>query len=769
MDLIISLGQKNTLAEYMILSGADNRPHMLDKDLYDSWKSRMELYMQNREHGRMILESVEHGLPADIYSLVNHHRVAKDLWERVQLLMQGTSLTKQEREYKLYDAFDKFTHIKGKSLYTYYLRCTQLINDMNIYKIKMEQFQVNTKFLNSLSPKWSKFVTDVKRLKDLHTSNYDQLHAYLEQHELHANEVRLMRFVVPVFSPRNDPIACLNKAMAFLTAVASLRFPFTNNQLRTSCNPKKPSHHSRRQGDEHMAKQCTQPKRPRNVAWYKEKAMLAEAQEAEQMLDEEQLAFLVDPEIPASQAQTIIPHNDAFQTKDPDTYDSDYDDLSTGQAVLMANISNYGSEVISVVPHSETYLNDMNSQSVHALQDFEQSPVMDFTDNEISGKATVDNATQIPFATTAALGMFKLDLEPLAPKLVHNREIHINYLKHTQEQADILRGIVEQAKAKQPLDNALDFACNTKNNKISQPSSSKKINKVEDQHKSVKTRKNKKNHVNKVKCNDHVMQSMSNANSISVSIKNAPVKDYVNDVKSGCLCAICGRTFTIVGNLCPLTSKFLGMVRFGNDQIARIMGYNDYQLGNVIISRVYYVEGLEHNLFSVGQFCDANLEVAFRKNTCFIRNLEGVDLLSGSRDTNLYIISLDDMLKSSSICLLSKASKTKSWLWHRRLSHLNFGTLNKLVKDDLARGIPRLKFQKDYLCSACALGKSKKLSHQPKAEDTNQEKLYFLHMDLCGPMCVANQVVCKKQEKRIRKKYSSPSMVSQIDTKSWRS
>ncbi|GJW21826.1 retrovirus-related pol polyprotein from transposon TNT 1-94 [Tanacetum coccineum] len=92
------------------------------------------------------------------------------------------------------------------------------------------------------------------------------------------------------------------------------------------------------------------------------------------------------------------------------------------------------------------------------------------------------------------------------------------------------------------------------------------------------------------------------------------------------------------------------------------------------------------------------------------------------------------MLKTSPICLLSKASKTKSWLWHRQLSHLNFSTLNKLAKDGLARGIPRLKFQKYHLCSACALGKSKKSSHQPKAKDTNQEKLYLLHMDLCGPM-----------------------------------
>ncbi|GJS91951.1 hypothetical protein Tco_0774587 [Tanacetum coccineum] len=90
--------------------------------------------------------------------------------------------------------------------------------------------------------------------------------------------------------------------------------------------------------------------------------------------------------------------------------------------------------------------------------------------------------------------------------------------------------------------------------------------------------------------------------------------------------------------------KFLGTVKFGNDQIAKIMGYGDYQIGNITISRVYYVEGLGHNLFSVGQFCDSDLEVAFRKHTCFVRNLEGVDLLSGSRETNLYTLSIRDMM-----------------------------------------------------------------------------------------------------------------------------
>ncbi|GKE40235.1 retrovirus-related pol polyprotein from transposon TNT 1-94 [Tanacetum coccineum] len=125
-----------------------------------------------------------------------------------------------------------------------------------------------------------------------------------------------------------------------------------------------------------------------------------------------------------------------------------------------------------------------------------------------------------------------------------------------------------------------------------------------------------------------------------------------------------------------------------NDHVAKILGYGDYQIGNVMISRVYYVEGLGHNLFSVGKFCDSNLEVAFRQHTCFIPNLEGVDLLTGSRGNNLYTLSLGDMMASSPICLLSKASKTKSWLWHRRLSHLNFSAIKHLARHGLGRGLP---------------------------------------------------------------------------------
>ncbi|GKA49766.1 retrovirus-related pol polyprotein from transposon TNT 1-94 [Tanacetum coccineum] len=257
-----------TLADKSLLSDSDNKPPMLEKYLYDSWKSRMELYMMNRPHGRMILASVEkgplvwpsitvdgvtrlkeyteltpaeaiqadcdikainiilQGLPTEIYALVSQHRVAKDLWEKIKLLMQGTSLTKQERECKLYDEFDKFTYKKGESLHEYYLRFTLLLNDMNIYKMPLEQFQVNTKFLNTLPDEWSKFVTDVKLVKDLHTTNVDQLHAYLEQHERHANEVRLMH------ERNSDPLALVASHQITQSPYQTHQHTYQNTQLQ---------------------------------------------------------------------------------------------------------------------------------------------------------------------------------------------------------------------------------------------------------------------------------------------------------------------------------------------------------------------------------------------------------------------------------------------------------------------------------------------------------------------------------------------------------
>ncbi|GJZ98927.1 retrovirus-related pol polyprotein from transposon TNT 1-94 [Tanacetum coccineum] len=146
---------------------------------------------------------------------------------------------------------------------------------------------------------------------------------------------------------------------------------------------------------------------------------------------------------------------------------------------------------------------------------------------------------------------------------------------------------------------------------------------------------------------------------------------------------------------------------------------------------------LGHNLFLVGQFFYGDLEVAFRSNTCYVRNLEGDDLLIDSRDSNLYTIFIFEMAASSQVCLMSIVTSIKSWLWHRKLSHFNFGIFNQLTSKDLVDGLPKFKYNKDQLCSPCEQGKSKKASFPPKLVLSTKSKLELLHMDLCGLMRVA--------------------------------
>ncbi|GKA91426.1 retrovirus-related pol polyprotein from transposon TNT 1-94 [Tanacetum coccineum] len=721
--------------------------------------------------------------------------------------------------------------------------------------------------------------------------------------------------VVPVFSQGDDPIACLNKAMAFLSVVASLRGGKGKFIMVLAIRVMLQVLGETIQVDMQGLLNAITVK-------FKEKAMLAEALEAGQVFDEEQLAFLADPGIPDVQVvQTTIPDNVAFQTEDLDAYDSDCDDVSNAKAVLMANLSSYGSDVISEVPNSESYHNDMDNQSVHAVQDFEQSLVVNFTYNEIISDSNIipysqylqetqhapvqdtnlyvqqdsmilsvieqisrekmigsqmDNMIKDKLALRQQIDsleknlsnqikenesllqtftVFKneskekenkymdkeIDLEMKITELdnivyklgqsaqtlhivISNK--HVVMLAIDDEETLILEEVSRSKMSEKEKDpeavkqnisyKSIDYV---KLNqlfedfgKLDVPSELPKVSLVNTSLKKIKFHLAKFDSVVKKRTTPDALTEgeWGNGESVNLDVQKSESCDKCLDLdakisktqsvnqnaleipeyfenndlrahlqaKDTTICFACKHAKRIqellvyVGDTSPnklklsekkvavkpinkvkkfrfskpstsssnikqvvqivlwyldsrcskymtenrsqlmnFVSKFLGTVLFENYQIVKIMGYGDYQLGNVTISRVYYVEGLGHNLFSAGKFCDADLEVAFRKNTCFIYNLDGVDLLSGSRDTNLYIISLDDMLKISLICLLSKASKTKSWLWHRRLSHLNFDTINKLAKDDLARGISKLKFQKDHLCSTCALGKRKKSSH----------------------------------------------------------
>ncbi|GJY50008.1 hypothetical protein Tco_0439964 [Tanacetum coccineum] len=347
-----------TLAEHIIVAGAENHPPMLEKSMYDSWESRILLFIKGKKNGRMMLDSIDegllvyptvvgedgqtrpkkyselteaqqlqddydvqatniilHGIPPDVYSLSNHQEATKDIWDRVKLLMKGTEVSYQERECRLYNLFD------------------------------------------------NKFVTDVKLAKSLYTTNYDQLNAYLSQHERLANEVHIMseRYLDPLalvansqtlYNPSQSPqhsVPSMHPSPQQFTPVYAAHIHHQHhhtpvNPLQQSVSPQpfiSPSVTQQSQakfpqldsglvvptfqgitttsrgnyaagqenvvkcynylGKGHMVKHCTQPKRPRSSTWFKEKLMLVEAQEAGQILDEEQFAFIADPRIAEAQ------------------------------------------------------------------------------------------------------------------------------------------------------------------------------------------------------------------------------------------------------------------------------------------------------------------------------------------------------------------------------------------------------------------------------------------------------------------------------------
>ncbi|GKB22395.1 hypothetical protein Tco_0861796 [Tanacetum coccineum] len=374
----------STLAECMIVTGADNCPPMLEKPQYESWKSRMELYIQGKDHGRIILNSVEND-PL-VWPTVEQEdgTVFYRMSTLSSVIMQGTSLSRQERDCKLYDEFDKFSsspHVKSKTV------------------------SVLLAFLNSLPPEWGKFVTNVKLATDLHTSNYDQIYAYLEQHETSWS------CAVLTFLPGDEPIAYMNKAMAFLSAVFTPRYPPTNNQLRSSSNPRNQAIVQ----DGRVTIQQVQGRQGQNVVGSGSQGNASGSQ-----------GNTTDPGVADGQVAQTFTHNAAFQTDDLDAYDFDCDDMSSSKAVLMANLSSCSSDVLSEVPYSDTFQNDTMNQSRQELQYSKKTPIVDYPDNEIMSDSNIIPYSQYREETQQAIDKAnnetKIVNESLTAKLERYKE-----------------------------------------------------------------------------------------------------------------------------------------------------------------------------------------------------------------------------------------------------------------------------------------------------------------------------------------------------------
>nr|GEV31605.1 integrase, catalytic region, zinc finger, CCHC-type, peptidase aspartic, catalytic [Tanacetum cinerariifolium] len=827
------------------------------------------------------------------------------------MLLDGSELTKEDRESQLYDEFEHSRQHKEESIHDYYVRFAKLINDMRNIKMTMSKLQLNSKFVNNILPEWGRFVTAVKLNRGLRDSNYDQLFAYLKQHEAHAKENKMILECLsqPTAQPTSDPLALLSNVSnthhgspssvvvqnvqgrpnrgqgmnprggsAAGYGEAQNRVGNVNQgqvrlgQARTvkcyNCN-----------GTGHIAQNCTQPKRPQNSEYFKDKMLLMQAEENGVALDAEQLLFLAGtvwetlaestegapqfgPERPQvysdltpkeedrcmnlrggsaagyggaqnrvgnvnlgqarpSQVRPVKCYNcnggqdnafdddvdeqpvqdlalnvdNVFQADDCDTFNSDVDEALTAQTMFMANLSSadpftdeagpsYDSDILSKVHdhdhyqdatcahHEEHVMHDSGIQraltkEIKEIKDVfeeleakvaqyvvdrkhdatERKKLLIANDNLIAeclskevfsvvtnSELNVARFTEMTVAHTVVEARC-LELEAELAKLLfvigkmqaflqgkdnvirqlkkqisqlNNRDSHLDYLRHLKESVETTSDIVEEAKVVRPFDRSIVSA-------YRYPKHSQELLEYV-----IGT------------CPQGSQKRDKQLAHIPLNRKKQVTIAKQSDKSDSCSKHIMGDR----SRLMNFVKKFIGTVRFGNDNFGAIMGYGDYVIGNSVISRVYYVEGLGHNLFFVGQFCDSDLEVAFRKHSCYVRETDGVELIKGSRGSNLYTISVEDMMKSSPICLLSKASKNKTWLWHRRLNHLNFSTINDLARKDFVRGLPRLKFKKDHLCSACQLGKSKKHTHKPKIENTNLVVLNTLHMDLCGPMRV---------------------------------
>nr|GEU56357.1 copia protein [Tanacetum cinerariifolium] len=711
-----------SLADKAILSGAENRAPILEKEMYDSWKSIMELYMLNRQHRRMILESVENGPllwltakenrvtrpkkysellgteaiqadcdvkatniilqghPPEVYALGRQNYLTAGMSRQYTSRPSGTS--GKQRVIVCYN-YKREGHMSKQCTKPKRKRDEAWFKD----KVLLVQAQANGQVLHEEELEFlaDPGIAETQSTQYVLTNNAayqaDDLDAYDSVcDEINSAKIALM---VNLSHYGSDNLA---KNSSFLAQQDDLILSVIE-QLKTQIvNCTKINQDNKNVNEILTAKleRYKDQKTDAIVICDSEKTLMLEDESRSKMIQKQKDPMMSEKKVntkpvdyaalnqlskdfetrfvPQTKFTTIVEvpkelpkvtmaveqhcvENNKFQDKMKDV-------LKENERLLEQAMS---IDIVNIVVNANTVF-------LSAEQAFWSQNSRNFKESNLSLSTTILESKK----------------EPLLQQLLRARG-DLNTLKLASRV-----NLLTSASGSQPQGN-------TKKDWIQQTQSRSKKNKLEDHPMTFRPSLHHKKSVVNTKAISSVTNSMLNVNS-----------DLKSATYFGCSKHMTGDRSQLIN----FVQKLLGTVKFENDHVAKIMGYGDYKIGNVTISSVYFVEGLEHNLFFVGQFCDSDLEVAFRQHTCFIRNLGGVNLLTGSRGNNLYTLSLKDMMASSPICLLSKASKTKSWLWHRHLSYLNFGAINHLARQGLVRGLPKLKFKKDHLCSACAMGKT---------------------------------------------------------------
>nr|GEV69519.1 copia protein [Tanacetum cinerariifolium] len=499
------------------------------------------------------------GLPKDIYTLINHYIDAKDIWDNVKMLLEGSELTKEDWESQLYDDFEHFRQHKGESIHNYYGR----------------------------------FVIAVKLNRVLRDSNYDQLYAYLKQNETHAQENKMM---LERFSQSTvDPLALMS-------------------------NVSNPQHYS----SSYSTSSSTQGRQNRGQGMNPRGGSAAGYRGSQNRVSN----------VNSGHARP----GQARPADDCDAFDSDMDDVPIAQTMFMVNLSSADPVTDEVGP---SYDSDILSE-VQDHDHYQDAVCAHHEEHVMHDNVQLNHVVDSYADYTSDSNIILYDQ--------NNRDAHLDYLRHLKESVETIRDIVEEAKVVRLLDRSIVSACRVKscpNASGSQPKSNPKTNRI-----------SPAKGINKLPVEDQLRKTKSHPRTSNRVDSSSRLKRIVVQIVLWYLDSGCSKHMTgDRSRLMNFIKKFIGTVRFGNDHFGAIMGYGDYVIGDSVISRVYYVEGLGYNLFSVGQFCDSDLEVAFRKHSCYVRDTDGVELIKGSRRSNLYTISVEDMMKSSPI--------TVNWgLWY---------------------------------------------------------------------------------------------------------
>nr|GEW33252.1 integrase, catalytic region, zinc finger, CCHC-type, peptidase aspartic, catalytic [Tanacetum cinerariifolium] len=674
---------------------AEGSPNTRTKTYQETYKNVSQDIRDQLNAEAEAVQIILTGIDNDIYSTVDACPNACEMWKAFERLKQGESINVQDLETNFYWKSRKFTSLNGESLESYYSRFYKMMNELIKNQCDVTNHQVNVQFLLPLQPEWKRFVTLIKQSQKLKTASYHKLYDILKQHQNEVNEIRAER-IERVANP------------------LALEFG-------------------------HVAKECQKPKRVKDPAYHREKMLLCKQEEAGIQLNAKQADWrddtndeLEDQELEAhymymAQLQEVSldatdsgPIFDAEPLQKIDQNDDDVDLVNERE--LIASLIKKLKCKIDDSKNRNKFLETSNKVLIEKLK----GEIEDFKNKNKSLESSNNRFKEANDKLSETNKLLYDDFKKSEAELT--RRNSVEYASKMEIECAQVRGdlISYKMESQKQYSGYLDpFIQNTIEAKFSHEI--RRINagleqfhvclneemvadlryfnslelEVDSLRSQLETQKTQfLNEIDRLSREYYYADHMNSILGVYTELDELLICNLVEIVlfivNSGCSKHMTGNLKLLIN----FVEKFLGTVKFGNDQISPILGYGDLVQGVVTIKRVYYVEGLNYNLFSISQFCDADLEVAFRKLTCYIRDLKGNDLLTGSHGIDLYSITLQDINSPNPICLMAKATSSQAWLWHRRLFHLNFDTINLLSKNDIVVGIPKLKFIKDHLCSS---------------------------------------------------------------------